>query len=103
MPELPEVETIARTLAPCLEGRAVAGITVLNKGTWQGGLAPGAVCAEGPRPVTGTGRRGKVLLVRLAPPAAPDGVTARPAAAVFSPSCTAAAFSSSPATSSCTV
>ena len=30
MPELPEVETIARTLAPCLEGRAVAGITVLN-------------------------------------------------------------------------
>ena len=76
MPELPEVETIARTLAPCLEGRAVAGITVLNKGTWQGGLAPGAVCAEGPRPVTGTGRRGKVLLVRLAPPAAPDGVTA---------------------------
>ena len=63
MPELPEVETIARTLAPCLEGRAVAGITVLNKGTWQGGLAPGAVCAEGPRPVTGTGRRGKVCLL----------------------------------------
>lgn len=76
MPELPEVETIARTLAPCLEGRAVVGITVLNKGTWQGGLAPEAVCAEGPRPVAGTGRRGKVLLVRLAPSAAPDGVTA---------------------------
>lgn len=75
MPELPEVETIARTLAPCLEGRRVVGITVLNKGTWQGGLAPEAVCAEGPRPVLGTGRRGKVLLVRLAPPAAPDGVT----------------------------
>lgn len=76
MPELPEVETIARTLAPCLEGRAVVGISVLNRGTWQGGIRPGRVCAEGPRPVTGTGRRGKLLLVRLAPPDAPDGVTA---------------------------
>lgn len=76
MPELPEVETIARTLAPCLEGRAVVGISVLNGGTWQGGIRPGLVCAEGPRPVIGTGRRGKLLLVRLAPPAAPDGVTA---------------------------
>lgn len=76
MPELPEVETIARTLAPCLEGRARGG----NHGAEQRHLAgrpcAGAVCAEGPRPVTGTGRRGKVLLVRLAPPAAPDGVTA---------------------------
>lgn len=75
MPELPEVETIARTLAPCLQGRSVAGIRVLNKGTWQGGLPPEAVCGKGPRPVLGTGRRGKVLLVRLAPPPVPDGVT----------------------------
>ena len=28
MPELPEVETIARGLAPELEGRAVAGVVV---------------------------------------------------------------------------
>lgn len=75
MPELPEVETIARTLAPCLEGRRLVGIRVLNKGTWQGGIAPEAVCADGPRSVLGTGRRGKVLLVRFAPPARPDGVS----------------------------
>lgn len=67
MPELPEVETIARTLAPCVAGRSIVRVEVLNKGTWQGGIAPDAVCAAGPRPVTGTGRRGKVLLIRFAP------------------------------------
>lgn len=67
MPELPEVETIARTLAPGVAGRSVVRVDVLNKGTWQSGIAPDAVCAAGPRPVAGTGRRGKVLLVRFAP------------------------------------
>ena len=67
MPELPEVETIARTLAPGVAGRSIVGVEVLNKGTWQGGIAPEAVCAAGPRPIAGTGRRGKVLLVRFAP------------------------------------
>jgi len=65
MPELPEVETIARTLAPSLQGRSLAGITVLNRKTWQGTVRSDSVWAAGAVPVAGTGRRGKVLLIYL--------------------------------------
>lgn len=67
MPELPEVETVARTLAPAVTGRSLVSVSVLNPGTWQGGIPAGAVCAGGVRLITGTGRRGKVLLVHFAP------------------------------------
>ena len=36
MPELPEVETIARTLAPQVEGRRIVGCEVLNPSTFAG-------------------------------------------------------------------
>lgn len=63
MPELPEVETVARTLSPCLTGRSLVRIDVLNPGTWQGATPARDLCAGGPLPLAGTGRRGKVLLV----------------------------------------
>ena len=62
MPELPEVETIARTLEPFVTGRSIVRVSVHNPGTWQGGIAPGNLTG---RRITGTGRRGKVLLVHL--------------------------------------
>ena len=64
MPELPEVETVARTLAPQVCGRRIVDVEVLNKGSWQGLTAPEAVA--GLRPVIrGTGRRGKLLFLYL--------------------------------------
>lgn len=63
MPELPEVETVARTLTPSLAGRSLAHIEVLNPGTWQGDVPAWEICADGAVPLAGTGRRGKVLLI----------------------------------------
>lgn len=60
MPELPEVETIARTLAPAVTGRSIAGVEVLNSGTWQGALAPTSILGH---KISATGRRGKLLLI----------------------------------------
>ena len=68
MPELPEVETIARTLAPHVRGRRVAGCRLLNPGTLQGEM-PLSTLTGG---IFGDpGRRGKLLLLRFA--VAPDG------------------------------
>ena len=39
MPELPEVETVARTLYPALAGRSLVRVEVLNPGTWQGAVS----------------------------------------------------------------
>ena len=64
MPELPEVETVARTLAPQVCGRSIVGITVLNAGTWQGGTAAGEVASLTPR-IRGISRRGKLLLLHF--------------------------------------
>ena len=64
MPELPEVETVARTLAPQIGGRRIVAVEVLNAGTWQG-LVPAADVAGQRLLVAGTGRRGKLLLVHL--------------------------------------
>lgn len=65
MPELPEVETIKRTLTPCLREQKIARVEVYN---------PGVIAAPGPeafdrlltgRIITGLDRRGKYLLVHL--------------------------------------
>ena len=64
MPELPEVETVARTLAPQVCGRRIVGIAVRNAGTWQGGTAAKAV--EALRPcIRGISRRGKLLILHF--------------------------------------
>lgn len=63
MPELPEVETIARTLTPCIQHRIISGVTLLNPGTLQGPLPLERVEQA---TITGVRRRGKLLLWDLA-------------------------------------
>jgi formamidopyrimidine-DNA glycosylase len=62
MPELPEVETIRRQLAPLLEGRTLERIEVLDA-RWSRPLAPAELAAalEGRR-IERLARRGKYLL-----------------------------------------
>ena len=62
MPELPEVETIRRRLAPLVEGRTLRTLEVLDA-KWCSPLAPAALsdALEG-RPVLRLGRRGKYLI-----------------------------------------
>lgn len=62
MPELPEVETIRRRLAPLVEGRALRALDVLDP-LWCAPLAPQALrdAVEG-RVVRGLARRGKYLV-----------------------------------------
>ncbi len=64
MPELPEVETIARTLAPQIAGRVVLAVRVLLPKTLEAGGALLPEIAPGAR-VTGARRRAKLLLVDL--------------------------------------
>ena len=64
MPELPEVETVARTLAPQVCGRRIVRISILNAGTWHGSTAAGDVEALQPC-IRGVGRRGKLLIVHF--------------------------------------
>lgn len=74
MPELPEVETIARGLRPQLTGRCITGVDV----RWHGSIAGdrGAVEALVGRRISAVGRRGKLLLLRLDDaPATPDACT----------------------------
>jgi formamidopyrimidine-DNA glycosylase len=65
MPELPEVETFARTLRPVLAGQVIAAAQVL----WPRTLAEPTVDEFAPRisgqSILDTGRRGKYLLFRL--------------------------------------
>ena len=65
MPELPEVETIRRNLAPHVEGRRLDALEVLDP-RWCRPLAPGELAAalEG-RTVERLGRRGKYLVWEL--------------------------------------
>lgn len=65
MPELPEVETIRRQLAPLVEGRVLERVSILD-GRWCRPLAPGEMqdALEGRR-VEQLGRRGKYLLWSL--------------------------------------
>jgi len=65
MPELPEVETIRRQLAPLVEGRRVRRVEILDP-RWSRPLAPAELEAalEGRR-VLNLGRRGKYLVWAL--------------------------------------
>jgi formamidopyrimidine-DNA glycosylase len=60
MPELPEVETVARQLARCLTGRTVRRLTILDP-RLRAGPTP---CLAG-RPIVGVSRSGKRVLVAL--------------------------------------
>ncbi len=65
MPELPEVETIRRQLAPVVEGRRLARVEVLDP-RWSRPLAPQELSdALSGRRVLELGRRGKYLLWQL--------------------------------------
>ncbi|HET8529440.1 MAG TPA: bifunctional DNA-formamidopyrimidine glycosylase/DNA-(apurinic or apyrimidinic site) lyase [Gaiellaceae bacterium] len=66
MPELPEVETVRRRLAPVLEARTLQAVTISDPRLTRP-CDPDAVAAElqGER-VAEVGRRGKYLLLRLA-------------------------------------
>ncbi|HMD57211.1 MAG TPA: Fpg/Nei family DNA glycosylase [Solirubrobacteraceae bacterium] len=65
MPELPEVETIRRQLAPLVEGRMLARVEVLDP-RWSRPLPPQELAAAlAGRRVLELGRRGKYLLWRL--------------------------------------
>jgi formamidopyrimidine-DNA glycosylase len=65
LPELPEVETIRRQLAPLVEGRTLRRLEVLDP-RWCAPLGPGEVrdAVEG-RAVEHLGRRGKYLVWEL--------------------------------------
>lgn len=66
MPELPEVETIRRQLAPHVEGRVLERLTIRDP-RWCAPLAPEAVVdAVQGREVERLGRRGKYLIFELA-------------------------------------
>jgi formamidopyrimidine-DNA glycosylase len=62
MPELPEVETIARTLGPAVKGRVIAGIELLYKPLLRKGGRKGLDAMRGRR-ILGVRRRGKMLLI----------------------------------------
>lgn len=78
MPELPEVETIARGLAPQVEGRTVTAVHILNDSTVEGRREllehHVAGCA-----ISHVHRRGKVLLMDIVPARA--SATDKPAVA----------------------
>ena len=65
MPELPEVETIRRALAPHVEGRALGRLEVRDA-RWCAPLAPAEVAAACEQRTVGRlGRRGKYLVFAL--------------------------------------
>jgi formamidopyrimidine-DNA glycosylase len=65
VPELPEVETIRRHLAPHVEGRELRAVEILDE-RWSGALAPDELAAavEGRR-IERLSRRGKYLVWEL--------------------------------------
>ncbi len=65
MPELPEVETVARQLDPELEGRRIEELEVLDA-RWSRPVPPEQLGAEvSGAAIEGLGRRGKYLLLEL--------------------------------------
>jgi formamidopyrimidine-DNA glycosylase len=65
MPELPEVETVARQLDPELRGRRISRLEVLD-GRWCRPVPPDEFADEvSGRTIRGLGRRGKYLLLGL--------------------------------------
>jgi formamidopyrimidine-DNA glycosylase len=65
MPELPEVETIRRTLEPLLVGRRIASFHVAKPQVLRSHRPPEAARLLTGRVVTGLSRRGKALLFHL--------------------------------------
>jgi formamidopyrimidine-DNA glycosylase len=66
VPELPEVETIRRHLAPHVEGRVLAGLEVLDERWCEPVAAEEIAAAVEGRRVEALGRRGKYLVLELA-------------------------------------
>ncbi|MES2323741.1 MAG: bifunctional DNA-formamidopyrimidine glycosylase/DNA-(apurinic or apyrimidinic site) lyase [Pseudomonadota bacterium] len=65
MPELPEVEVTRRGLAPHLDGKLVENVLMRREGLrWP--FPPGLSALLAGQRITGTGRRGKYLLVHFA-------------------------------------
>ena len=62
MPELPEVETIARTLEPAIRGRVISAVELLYRPLLRRGGRKALESMKGRR-VLGVGRRGKMLLI----------------------------------------
>lgn len=59
MPELPEVESVVRALAPVLTGRSIKSVEVRNAGTVSG--SPGRPAALAGRRIDSVRRRGKYI------------------------------------------
>lgn len=66
MPELPEVETVARTLAPDIEGKVIRSLEVCNPSSWEDTLPNTCVAVFQPK-ILKVGRRGKLLLIYFEP------------------------------------
>jgi formamidopyrimidine-DNA glycosylase len=64
MPELPEVETIARTLEPAVRGRVIAGVELLYRPMLRTGSKKGLDSLRGRR-VLAVRRRGKMLIIEF--------------------------------------
>jgi formamidopyrimidine-DNA glycosylase len=64
MPELPEVETVRRGIAPFLEGATIETVT-LNRANLRFAFPKGLAEALVGQTVTGVGRRAKYLLIEL--------------------------------------
>lgn len=66
MPELPEVETVARTLAPDIAGKKLCSLICLNTSSWADELD--YACLEKIQPkIQRAGRKGKLLLLYVEP------------------------------------
>lgn len=66
MPELPEVETVARTLAPDIVGKRLCSLVCLNASSWADELD--YACLEKFQPkIQRVGRKGKLLLLYVEP------------------------------------
>jgi len=72
MPELPEVETIARTLAPEVESRLILAVDVLDESAVEPGVEAFCALVLGRR-IARVGRRGKLLLLHLQAGGGKDG------------------------------
>ncbi len=62
MPELPEVETIARTLAPSVNNKIITKVNLLNEKTWASSLSPESILNH---KIISTSRRGKLLFLNF--------------------------------------
>ncbi len=66
MPELPEVETVARTLSPHVVGKKIVEIKVLNPNSWQGTNPENQIVNKDLQAkISRVGRRGKLLIIFL--------------------------------------